>query len=209
MEQNTTNPRNELEKREILRMSNKESNQLTRECLQTALITLMGQKSFDKITISELVRRSGVSRTAFYRNYDTKEDILNELSDVLMDVIETSFADGRFEKDRRGWYYNFFHIIKKNTPIVRLMLQAHLLNNSVFFTHKIMEKLDPKEDTIEHYNFLAWQGALSSIAIQWFKNGMKESIDFMADYCASSLLFSAGQSLCDTAPEIHTAKPAN
>ena len=116
-----------------------------------------------------------------------------------MNVIETSFADGRFEKDRRGWYYNFFHIIKKNSSIFHLMLHAHLLNNSVFFTHKIMEKLDPKEDTVEHYNFLAWQGALSSIAIHWFKNGMKESIDFMADYCASSLLFSSIQLNDDSA----------
>ena len=67
----------ELEKRDVLRMSNKESNRMTRECLQTALITLMGQKPFEKITISEIVRKSGVSRTAFYCNYDTKEDILN------------------------------------------------------------------------------------------------------------------------------------
>ena len=209
MEQNQTGSYTELEKRDILRMSNRESNLLTRECLQTALITLMGQKPFDKITISELVRRSGVSRTAFYRNYDTKDDILNELSDVFMNLIAKSFADGRFEKDRRGWYYDFFHIIKKNAPVVQLMLQAHLLNRSVFFTYDILKKMDPKGNTLEHYHFLAWQGALSSIAIHWFEDGMKESIDFMADYCASSLVFSAGQRLCDTAPEIHTAKPAN
>ena len=53
-------------------LSNKEANKVTRECLQTALIQLMSQKPFEKITITELVRRSGVSRTAFYRNYESK-----------------------------------------------------------------------------------------------------------------------------------------
>ena len=66
----------ELEKRDVLRMSNKESNRLTRECLQTALITLMGQKSFDKITISELVRKSGVSRTTISALEQGKEKIV-------------------------------------------------------------------------------------------------------------------------------------
>ena len=39
----------ELQKRDVLRMSNEESNRLTRECLQTALIQLMSEKPFDQI----------------------------------------------------------------------------------------------------------------------------------------------------------------
>ena len=197
MEQNNSLSQTELEKRDVLRMSNKESNRMTRECLQTALIALMGQKPFEKITISELVRRSGVSRTAFYRNYETKEDILNELSDVFFDVIAKSFSTGRFYNDRRGWYYDFFHIIKKNAPIFRLMLQAHMLNTSIFSTYTMFKKLDPFEETFAHYNFLAWEGALSTITVHWFEDGMKESIDFMADYCASSLSFAGTRTQSD------------
>lgn len=194
MEQNTPINKTEFEKRDVLRMSNKESNRMTRECLQTALIALMGQKPFEKITISELVRRSGVSRTAFYRNYDTKEDILNELSDVFLDVLAKSFADGRFMNDRRGWYYDFFHIIQSNAPIFRLMLEAHMLNTSIFSTYTVFRKLDPYKETVAHYDFLAWEGALSTITVHWFQDGMKESIDFMADYCASSLHFARNRS---------------
>ena len=73
---------------DALRMSNKESNRFTRECLQTALIYLMGEKSFEKISISELVRRSGVSRTAFYRNYSSKEEILNEACTSILDHLD-------------------------------------------------------------------------------------------------------------------------
>lgn len=179
----------ELEKRDVLRMSNKESNRMTRECLQTALITLMSQKPFDKITISELVRRSGVSRTAFYRNYNTKEDILNEVGDVFLDVIAKSFTGERFLNDRRNWYYDFFHIIKNNAQIFRLLLQAHMLNMPIFSTYAFFKKLNLAENTTDHYAFLAWQGALSTITIHWFDDGMKESIDYMADFCISALKF--------------------
>lgn len=55
----------ETERYDVLRLSNKESNKLTRESIRTALVFLMGQKPFDKIKITEIVNRAGVSRTAF------------------------------------------------------------------------------------------------------------------------------------------------
>ena len=195
MEQNQESYLTELEKRDMLRMSNKESNRLTRECLQTALITLMGQKPFEKITISELVRRSGVSRTAFYRNYNTKEDILNEVCDVFVAILEKSFADGRFENDRRGWYYDFFRIIKENANVFRLLLQAHMVNTSLVPTYALVKKFDLTKDTVAHYDYLAWEGALSTITVHWFQDGMKESIDVMADFCYETLMFASSRKM--------------
>ena len=43
---------------------------LTREAIETALLQLLEKKELAKISISELVKRAGVSRAAFYRNYD-------------------------------------------------------------------------------------------------------------------------------------------
>lgn len=57
-------------------VSNKESNQLTKESIETALLFLMEKKDLQQISISELVRKAGVSRNAFYRNYKSKEEIL-------------------------------------------------------------------------------------------------------------------------------------
>lgn len=49
---------------ENLRKSNQESNLLTREAIETALLQLL-EKRLTKISISELVKRAGVSRAAF------------------------------------------------------------------------------------------------------------------------------------------------
>ena len=64
---------------ENLRKSNQESNFLTREAIETALLQLLEKKDLAKISISELVKRAGVSRAAFYRNYDSKEAILESV----------------------------------------------------------------------------------------------------------------------------------
>ena len=46
-------------------MTNKETSNFTKKCIKTALINLMGDKRFEEITITELVKKAGVSRTAF------------------------------------------------------------------------------------------------------------------------------------------------
>lgn len=59
-----------------LYQSNKEANQLTKESIETALLFLLEKKDMKQISVSELVRKAGVSRNAFYRNYKSKEEIL-------------------------------------------------------------------------------------------------------------------------------------
>lgn len=48
----------------------------SQQYLTQALFQLLAQKPLTEITVTALVARAGVSRMAFYRNYDTLEDIL-------------------------------------------------------------------------------------------------------------------------------------
>lgn len=76
-----------------LYQSNKEANQLTRESIETALLFLLEKKELAQISISELVQKAGVSRNAFYRNYKSKEEILEmayeRTSHALMEKWKT------------------------------------------------------------------------------------------------------------------------
>ena len=58
---------------ENLKRFNQENNAITRESIEISLLQLLEKKDLKKITISELVRRAGVSRAAFYRNYGSKD----------------------------------------------------------------------------------------------------------------------------------------
>ena len=76
----------------------KEANLRVKESITTTLFQLMHEKSISDISISELIRRAGVARVSFYRNYESKEDVLVTLiEDVLeqyrdtIDSNETSF----------------------------------------------------------------------------------------------------------------------
>ena len=63
----------------------KEANLHVKNSIVNALIDLMREKNFEAISVSEITARAGVSRVSYYRNFDSKEDILTGSLKDLMD----------------------------------------------------------------------------------------------------------------------------
>lgn len=169
----------ELEKREILRLSNEESNKITRDCLRIAMIKLMDKKEFDKISITEITKNAGVSRTAFYRNYETKEALVEDICQSLFNELKASVSGKRYRTDRKEWYTNFFRTIKENSEYFQIYLNAHLPFGEMY----VLESVYPPSNPKEHYINSAKEGAFVRILTDWFRDGMKESPAKMGDLC--------------------------
>ncbi len=91
-------------KQDNLRKANQESHVLTVDSIQDAMIVLVNAKSFESISISDICQKAGVSRTAFYRNYDTKEDVLRSIAQAMaIRVFQKTAASTRKEDARSFW----------------------------------------------------------------------------------------------------------
>ena len=176
--------KSEMEKHSVLRMNNEESNKLTKECLSKALIYLMNEKPFDSITISELVKRAGVSRTAFYRNYSVKEDIIHEIAQdaikLISSLIEKSSATDKPEKQ----YLEFFELAKNHGDILKLLSRSEFSLSVLFENGSIIDNLYPSNTPLEHYRRLAAEAAFYKILRVWADTGMQETPAEMAKICS-------------------------
>lgn len=56
--------------------SNESRNAYVVEHLTQAMLSLLAEKPMAEISVSALCERAGVGRTSFYRNFETKEDIV-------------------------------------------------------------------------------------------------------------------------------------
>ena len=52
------------------------TNEVVIESITQAMAAMIVVRPFEEITVTELVRRAGVSRNSFYRNFRDKEDVL-------------------------------------------------------------------------------------------------------------------------------------
>jgi len=171
---------------EQLRLSNEESNRITRECLQTALVLLLKEKKLEEITITELVKRSGVSRTAFYRNYTVKEDILVEIQNNLFEYIKKSLNNPYYIQHPHKWLMDYFTIATEKADLLEPLIQSNL-KALLPLEQSVLATLFPPSDKLSHYMLLALEGALSAVFRHWFLSGRKESPEEMADLCIQIL----------------------
>ncbi len=69
----------------------------TRKALRLALQHLLGEKSFDQITVREIAAEADVAYTTFFRNYPDKESLLSDLADeeiaTLLDLTLPIFSE--------------------------------------------------------------------------------------------------------------------
>lgn len=172
---------------ESLRLSNEESNRITKECLQSALIMLLSEKSLDKISITELVARAGVSRTSFYRNYSEKEDILVDAVETVGHDLKKMLNDEIQMDNWKKMYFDVLSKIKINKPVIRLIIKADLLRYISKEVESLFDSIFRPVNNEEKYVLSAYCGAAFLLAYAWFENGMVESAEEMSVICDRNL----------------------
>lgn len=53
-----------------------EANQKVKRKIENALFTLLNRKNFSTITVTDIVQTAGVARASYYRNFRSKEQII-------------------------------------------------------------------------------------------------------------------------------------
>jgi len=171
-----------------LQKANEESHRLACDCICTALLTLMAQTPFDKITTTAIINRSGISRAAFYRNYDSKADVLKDIVFHLWLQLNEVLNNPLFYKHPKPWIEKAFANVQ-NDSIYSEVLKKGMLPIELFLDD--LRLLDLAKDTsiASYYGKLGTIYALWGILTEWCRRGMKETPEEMAKYVLSTINF--------------------
>jgi AcrR family transcriptional regulator len=177
----------ELQRMEVLRLSNLESNRITRECIESALVLLMKEMPFNEITITDIVKRAGVSRTAYYRNYSSKEDVLDSMVKEVVNNVTTSMTKFDPMKKLYEFWFEMFQGLKPFSERFQILIKANMEVTILFQINKKMQENVHAENVIKQYEGFFWSGAVYSVLIEWIRNGTKQTEEEMATICCKIL----------------------
>ena len=93
----------------------------TQKLLRDALIELIEEQSFDVLTVGELTKRAMVSRAAFYRNYQDKYDLVEQIFAEAMQALFNVVSQSGTEHPPQIWV-KFFEHIAENEKIYCALL---------------------------------------------------------------------------------------
>ncbi|WP_125707815.1 TetR/AcrR family transcriptional regulator [Lacticaseibacillus porcinae] len=145
--------------------------------LTEALFQLLEKKTLSEIKITELVARAGVSRMAFYRNYDSVEDILRQ---HFAPKLTHLFDNVIFEQSDTVKYDDMQAFFDAFASELRLSLKAHfeyvirdLFTENMARYYANWPNLSPEQ--LKYWQVFMTNGVYG-IWREWLLTGQKESL---------------------------------
>ena len=151
---------------------------LVDEYITEALLMLMKNKDYKDVSITDICEKAGVTRMSFYRNFESKEDVLNKwLTAVTDDFLSTSGIS--YKNDSNGEYFvKLFTHLKKHGTICQAMNKAGLI-------HLVKDQFDRvflgiHRDEYDDYKSYFLAGGIYNVFLLWLINGCKETPEELA-----------------------------
>jgi len=167
--------------------TDRRSTSIIRESVRIAFIDLLKKKDYDDITITELCRRAGVSRTGFYRNYYDKREIIE---DVIEELFAVYRAESRFRgvqnPDMNEWYRELFSFIREHFEWISILMDKNFSQQFLVAINTHLLKVTP-EDIIDKGHTLIWAGALYNLVFYWVNSDNPSKIEMVVKMCVDYL----------------------
>lgn len=187
-------------------LKNNRRTSKSRKELKNALIYLMEKNNFKTISITDIVTNADLNRGTFYKHYQSKEELLNELIDDVMEDLIKSYKDPYLYTDTLmvseltsssikifehvASYSNFYTIIVNSNVLPGFQnkicdILKRLVQQDLTVINNTPSRIDL--DLLASYNAYAIFGLI----IEWVKNGFKYTPIYMAEQLIEILSFNS------------------
>lgn len=171
----------------------------TREAIFSAFTELLSEKTFNQITVSDIIERADIGRATFYAHFETKDFLLKELCEELFCHIFDSSTESDCEHRHifnchapdSVFKHLFEHLYKNDNQILDLLSSE---NNELFlryFKINLLQLVESQSDTFTNHKveMLPHDFYINHIASTfvetarwWVENKMQQTPQEITDY---------------------------
>ena len=162
--------------------------QMTKLLIRTALIELMQEKPFERITIKELCECADVNRTTFYLHYADQRAVLNDVKEDAKQKTVSIMQGSGLSHDIPDSVIRFLNYVRENDKLFRILFMN---DEGDRFRYMMIEAVtkelaphfpssgDPQRDAFGAAFILS--GSMS-IIIEWMRSDYLMPVQELADY---------------------------
>ena len=165
-----------------------ESALSARERITDAFVSLLREKRFSEISVTDIAGRAGVSRMAYYRNFASKDRILDAFFARVGAQIHARLSALADLRQPEQYLEALFSALQPYVEVGRAvseaqlgeLVQKHLMAN-------IQRSFHTDGSATARYRQCFLSGALCQVVLNWVVTGMRESASEMAAFCCRLL----------------------
>ena len=156
-----------------MNMNNEQKNSYVKKQITAALVSLLKEKSIADISVKELTQKAQVGRVSFYRNYQTKEDVLREEADRLIKEWGHRYETNP-ESSPETLFPSLFDFYREHKEYYTILYKAGMASvmlETILNTIQITDEMENLEAYLKSF----WAYGIYGWMIEWIKRGMPES----------------------------------
>jgi AcrR family transcriptional regulator len=138
-----------------------------------ALFSLMKKKDYNNISITEICEKAGTGRMSFYRNFNSKEDIIRQwITNTTNTFLKESDINYKNDSTKDYFIKLFTHLEKYKTEAM-LIYKANLFN---LLKNEFDDKLiNLHQEEYSNYKSYFLAGGIFNVYYFWLINGCMET----------------------------------
>jgi AraC-like DNA-binding protein len=169
------------------------NRQVQRTCswILEAILLLINEKPYDKITVSDIINKAGIARQTFYRNFKDKDEVIvryfsNIFNSELLSVENTG---GKDNQENIVLTFNIKYMVNNRTSLKKLLSIAGIENlfadsftgwQNLLISQK-KNKLTKEAQIAYRYKIFYQITGILIVIMDWFKNDMPIPIDKLVE----------------------------
>ncbi|MEQ2526665.1 TetR/AcrR family transcriptional regulator [Robertmurraya yapensis] len=167
----------------------------SKQALKESLLSLMQEKDFKEITITDIVKLADLNRGTFYKHYQYKDDILEEIIDDVITDLTNSYREpyksiDTFDVrnlsssaikifDHVSKYGSFYTLIVKSTSLSGFQYKICEVIKNLALQDLYDNVTGQKINREIQASFYAY--AIFGMIIEWVNQGFSYSSNYMAE----------------------------
>jgi len=161
--------------------------QRTKSWIFDAVMLLMDEKPYNKITVSDITEKAGIARQTFYYTYNDKDDVIFEylLNTFNTDLMSIETAQKGDKQNKIVFIFDYQYMVR-NQEILKKILSIPEIESRIFrdlqkypisLIEPYRENLSEEEYLICRYKLCYQITGFLSMFFDWFISGMPMPVE--------------------------------
>ncbi len=163
-----------------MNVKNNKRRRESQEKIEKAFIELLQTREINEITVSDIIKNTGLNRSTFYANYMDIFDLADKTREKLENDFSNLFADYDYFHERTGALKLFTHI-KENQIFYKTYFKLCYDDRQLVSVYDTKRAEKERIDSNIKYHIEFFRNGLNAIIKLWLASGCRESPEEMAE----------------------------
>lgn len=172
----------------------------SRKLIRQAFMELLKEKSFEKITVTDIVNRADINRSTFYAHYPDVMGVIDEISDEILEYTQNFMENVEFSdffENPLPHLKNIIKIAEENMELYRMLCSSALGAEQLDkLKHVLVERTietvhapEGYKDSFEfEFSVRFFMGGIVDVYTQWLLGKIDCSLEEMTEQLARMIV---------------------